>query len=63
MINADYEFRYFNSSPEVIRLVVVMYVRSPLSFRDVEHLPLERRIDCCHETARLWYGRFSRRFA
>ena len=26
-------FRYFNSSPEVIRLVVMMYVRFPLSLR------------------------------
>ena len=26
-------FRYFNSSPEVIRLVVLMYVRFPLSLR------------------------------
>ena len=24
-------FRYFNSSPEVIRLAVMMYVRDPLS--------------------------------
>ena len=24
-------FRYFNSSPEVIRLVVMMYIRYPLS--------------------------------
>lgn len=31
-------FRYFNSSPEVIRLVVLMYVRFPLSLRDVEDL-------------------------
>jgi transposase-like protein len=29
-------FRYFNSSPEVIRLVVMMYVKFPLSLRDVE---------------------------
>jgi hypothetical protein len=29
-------FRYFNSSPEVIRLVVMMYVRFPLSLRNVE---------------------------
>jgi putative transposase len=29
-------FRYFNSSPEVIRLVVIMYVRFPLSLRNVE---------------------------
>jgi putative transposase len=31
-------FRYFNSSPEVIRLVVIMYVRFPLSLRNVEDL-------------------------
>ncbi|MGH9676776.1 MAG: IS6 family transposase, partial [Candidatus Acidiferrum sp.] len=30
------QFRYFNSSPEVIRLVVTMYVRYPLSLRNVE---------------------------
>ena len=28
-------FRYFNSSPEVIRLVVMMYVRFPLMLRNV----------------------------
>ena len=33
-------FRYFNSSPEVIRLVVMMYVRYPLSLRNVEDLLL-----------------------
>jgi putative transposase len=26
-------FRYFNSSPEVFRLTVLMYVRYPLSLR------------------------------
>jgi putative transposase len=36
-------FRYFNSSPEVIRLVVMMYVRFPLSLRNVEDLLAERR--------------------
>jgi putative transposase len=35
--------RYFNSSPEVIRLVVMMYVRYPLSLRNVEDLLFERR--------------------
>jgi hypothetical protein len=29
-------FRYLNSSSEAIRLVVVMYVRYPLSLRNVE---------------------------
>ena len=28
-------FRYFNSSPVLIRLVVIMHVRFPLSLRNV----------------------------
>src|ERR1700723_3294618 len=47
-------FRYFNSSPGVIRLVVVMYVRYPLSLRDVEDLLLERGVDICREAVRHW---------
>lgn len=46
-------FRYFNSSPEIIRLAVLMYVRFPLSLRNVEDLLFERSIDICHETVRL----------
>ena len=34
-------FRYFDSSPEVIRLVVLMYVKFPLSLRNVEDLLAE----------------------
>ena len=34
-------FRYFNSSPEVIRLTVMMYIRYPLSLRQVEDLLFE----------------------
>ena len=45
-------FRYFNSSPEVIRLVVMMYVRYPLSLRNVEDLLDERGIAISHETVR-----------
>jgi putative transposase len=55
--------RYFNSSPEVIRLVVMMYVRFPLSLRNVEDLLFERGIDICHETVRLWWNRFGPMFA
>ena len=44
-------FGFFNSSPEVIRLVVTMDVRHPLSLR-------ERGIDTCHETVRFWWNRF-----
>jgi putative transposase len=56
-------FRYFHSSPEVIRLVVLMYVRFPLSLRNVEDLLYERGIDLCHETVRLWWSRFGPMFA
>ena len=50
-------FRWFDSSPEVIRLVVLMYVKFPLSLRNVEDLLAERGIDICHETVRLWWRR------
>ncbi|MXO57680.1 IS6 family transposase [Pontixanthobacter gangjinensis] len=56
-------FRYFNSSPEIIRLVVMMYVRFPLSLRNVEDLLSERGIDICHETVRHWWNRFGPLFA
>ena len=56
-------FRYFNSSPEVIRLVVMMYVKYPLSLRNVEDLLIERGIDICHETVRFWWNRFGPMFA
>jgi hypothetical protein len=38
-------FRYFNSSPEVIRLAVMMYIRYPLSLRQVEDFLIERGIN------------------
>jgi len=56
-------FRYFNSSSEIIRLVVMMYVRFPLSLRNVEDLLAERGIDICHETVRHWWNRFGPLFA
>src|SRR5476649_375952 len=56
-------FRYFNSSPEVIRLVVLMYVKYPLSLRNVEDLLAEREFDISHETVRQWWNRFGPMFA
>jgi putative transposase len=47
----------------VIRLAVVMYIRYPLSLRQVEDLPFERGIDICHETVRFWWNRFGPMFA
>jgi hypothetical protein len=50
-------FRCLNSSPEVIRLVVMMYVRCPLSLRKVDGLPFERGIDMGHGRVRHWWNR------
>jgi putative transposase len=56
-------FRYFKTSPEIIRLAVMMYIRFPLSLRNVEDLLHERGIDICHETVRFWWRRFGPMFA
>jgi len=56
-------FRYFKTSPEIIRLAVMMYVRFPLSLRNVEDLLQERGIDISHETVRFWWNRFGPTFA
>jgi len=59
----DNPFRYFNSSPEIIRLAAMMYVRFPLSLRNVEDLLFERGIDVSHETVRYWWNKFGPLFA
>jgi putative transposase len=56
-------FRYFKTSSEIIRLAVMMYVRFPLSLRNVEDLLHERGIDISHETIRFWWNRFGPIFA
>jgi len=56
-------FRYFKTSPEIIRLAVMLYVRFPLSLRNVEDLLHERGIDVSHETIRYWWNRFGPIFA
>lgn len=63
MVKSDNPFRYFKSSPEVIRLVVMMYVKHPLSLRNVEDLLFERGIDVSYETVRYWWNRFGPMFA
>jgi putative transposase len=50
-------FRYFKTSPEIIRLAVMLYVRYPLSLRNVEDLLHERGIEIRHETVRFWWNR------
>ena len=56
-------FRYFKTSPEIIRLAVVLYVRFPLSLRNVEDLLHERGVEVSHETVRFWWNRFGPMFA
>jgi putative transposase len=55
--------RYFKTPPEIIRLAVMMYIRFPLSLRNVEDLLHERGIDISHETVRSWWHRFGPLFA
>ena len=55
-------FRYFKTSPEIIRLAVMLYVRFPLSLRNVEDLLHERGIEISHETIRFWWNRFGPMF-
>ena len=56
-------FKYFKTSPEIIGLAVMLYVRFPLSLRNVEDLLHERGIDVSHETVRFWWNRFGPLFA
>ncbi|MDQ7020212.1 MAG: IS6 family transposase, partial [Robiginitomaculum sp.] len=56
-------FRYFKTSPQIIRLAVMMYIRFPLSLRNVEDLLHERGIDITYETVRFWWNRFGPMFA
>ena len=56
-------FKYFKISPEIIRLAVMLYVRFPLSLRNVEDLLHERGVDISHETIRFWWHRFGPMFA
>jgi putative transposase len=56
-------FRCFKTSAEIIRLAVMLYVRFPLSLRNVEDLLHERGIDVSHETVRFWWNRFGPMFA
>ena len=56
-------FKFFKTSEEIIRLAVMMYVRFPLSLRNVEDLLHERGFDVSHESVRFWWNRFGPVFA
>ena len=55
--------KYFKSSPEIIGLAEMLYVRFPLSLRNVEDLLHERGIDVSYETVRYCWKRFGPMFA
>jgi putative transposase len=53
-------FRYFKTSPEIIPLAVILYIRFPLSLRNVEDLLHVRGIVVSHESVRFWWNCFAR---
>ena len=50
--------KYFKHNPAIIQLAVLLYIRYPLSLRQVEDMLFERGIDICHETIRLRWNKF-----
>ncbi len=56
-------FKYYKTSPEIIKLAVMYYIRYPLSLRQVEDILHERGIDICHETIRYWWNKFGTLFS
>ena len=55
--------KYYMTSPEIIRLTVMLYFRFPRSLRNVEDLLHEQGVDIDHETARFWWHQFGPMFA
>lgn len=56
-------FRYFKTSPDIIRLEAMLYIRFPLSPRNLEDLLHERGIEISHETVRYWRNMFGKNCA
>ncbi len=56
-------FKYYKTSPEIIKLAVMYYVRFPLSLRQVEDILYERGIDISYETIRYWWNKFGTLFS
>jgi putative transposase len=62
-MNRENPFKYYKTSPEIIKLAVIYYIRYPLSLRQVEDILHERGIDVCHETIRYWWNKFGTKFS
>jgi putative transposase len=56
-------FKYFKTSPEIIRLAMMLYVRFPVTLRNVEDLLQERGVEIDHETVLFWWHWFGPMFA
>jgi len=56
-------FKWFKTSPAIIRPAVKLCDRFPLSLRNIEDLLQESGIDICHEAVRFWWHRFGPMFA
>ena len=56
-------FRYFKTRPKIIQFAVMLYVRFPLSLRNVEDLLHKRGVDVSYEAVRYWWHRFGFKFA
>lgn len=56
-------FRYFKTSPEIILLAVMLYVRFPISLCNFEDLLREPGIKISYETVQCWWNRFDPMFA
>jgi putative transposase len=56
-------FRYFNTSPKIIRLVGMLFIRFPQSLRNVEDLLDELGIEISHATVLYWWNLFAHMFA
>jgi putative transposase len=56
-------FRCFKTRSEIICHAATLYLRLPLSLRNVEDLLHERRIEISHERVRFWWNRFGPMFA
>lgn len=57
MINR-FPLRFFKTSPEIIRVMVTLYIRFPLSLHNIDDLLDERGVEISHETVRYWWNRF-----
>jgi putative transposase len=58
-----FPFRSLKTSPEIIRLAVMLYIRFRLSLRNVEDLLHECGLEISHDTVRDWWNRVGPMFA